>query len=59
MAESEDEGWRFTLWDESATQVIKTGVASGDPEAARLAREAASRAAVRGHAQWLKFLETP
>jgi hypothetical protein len=37
MAESEDEGWRFTLWDESAAQIIKTGIASGDPEAARLA----------------------
>lgn len=59
MAESEDKGWRFTLWDESAAQVIKTGVASGDPEAARLAREAASRAAARGHTQWLEFLETP
>jgi len=59
MAENEEEGWRFTLWDESAAQIIKTGVASGDPDAARLAGEAASRVAARGHAQWLEFLETP
>ncbi len=59
MAVSEDEGWRFTLWDESAAQIIKTAVASGDPEAVRLANEAASRAAARGHAQWLEFPKTP
>ena len=59
MAASEDDGWRFTLWDESAAQIIKTAVASGDPEAARLAGEAASRAAARGHAQWLEFRKTP
>ncbi|MHB8344039.1 MAG: hypothetical protein ACYDED_07225 [Ferrimicrobium sp.] len=59
MAESEDEGWRFTLWDESAAQIIKTAVASGDPGAVKLAGEAASRAAARGRAQWLEFLKTP
>lgn len=59
MAESEDEGWRFTLWDESAAQIIKTAVASGDLEAVRLGCEAASRAAARGHAQWLEFPKTP
>jgi hypothetical protein len=56
---AENEGWRFTLWDESASQIIKTGVASGDPEALRLAGEAASRAAARGHSRWLDLLETP
>ena len=59
MAEREDDGWRFTLWDESASQIIKAGVASGDPEALRLAREAASRAAARGHSRWLEYLEEP
>ena len=59
MAVSENEGWRFTLWDESAAQIIKTAVASGEPEAVRLANEAASRAAARGHARWLEFLKTP
>jgi hypothetical protein len=59
MAEREDDGWRFTLWDESAARIIKTGVASSDPEALRLAGEAASRAAARGHARWLEYLETP
>ena len=59
MAESEDEGWRFTLWDESAAQIIKTAVASGDPEAVRLGYEAANRAAARGHAQWLELPKTP
>jgi len=59
LAEGEDEGWRFTLWDESAAQIIKTAVASGDTEAVRLANEAASRATARGHAQWLEFLKTP
>ncbi len=59
VAESEGGGWHFTLWDESAAQIIKTGIPGGDPEAARLAGEAASRAAARGHAQWLEFLTTP
>jgi hypothetical protein len=57
MTEAEADGWRFSLWDASASQIIKTAMASADPEAMRLAREAASRAAVRGHAQWLEFLE--
>ena len=59
MAEREDDGWRFTLWDESASQIIKASVASGDPEAIRLTSEAASRAAARGHSRWLEFLEKP
>ena len=58
MTENEDEGWRFTIWDESAAKIIKTAAASGDLEALRLANEAASRAAARGHAQWLEFLKT-
>ncbi len=59
MVENEDDGWRLTLWDKSAAQIIKTAVASGDPEAVRLACEAASRAAARGHSQWLEFPKTP
>jgi hypothetical protein len=59
MAEREDDGWRFTLWDESASQIIKAVVVSGDSEALRLVREAASRAAARGHSQWLEYLEKP
>jgi hypothetical protein len=59
MAERESDGWRFTLWDESAAQIIRTAVASGDVEALRFAREAVSRAAARGHSQWLDFLADP
>lgn len=59
MTVAEADGWRFSLWDGSASQIIKTAMSSADPEAMRLAREAASRAAARGHAKWLEFLEAP
>jgi hypothetical protein len=59
MTGAEADGWRFTLWDGSASQIIKTSMASADPEAIRFAREAASRAAARGHAQWIQFLAEP
>lgn len=53
MVEHESDGWRLSLWDDSATTVIRTALASSDPEALRLAREIASRAAARGHTTWL------
>lgn len=59
MVGREADGWRFTLWDENAARIIRASIASGDHEAVRLANEAASRAAARGHARWLEFLKPP
>ena len=53
MVEHESDGWRLSIWDDSATKVIRAAFASSDSEAVRLAREAASRAAARGHTTWL------
>ncbi len=53
MVDHETDGWRFSLWDESAATIIRTGLASPDDEARRAAQEAASRAAARGHLSWL------
>ena len=53
MVDHETDGWRFSLWDESAATIIRTGLASPDQDARRAAQEAASRAAARGHLSWL------
>jgi hypothetical protein len=53
MVDHETDGWRFSLWDESAATIIRTALASPDHEARRAAQEAASRAAARGHLSWL------
>lgn len=53
MVDHETDGWRFSLWDESAATIIRTALASPDHDARRAAQEAASRAAARGHLSWL------
>ena len=53
MVDHEPDGWRFSLWDESAAAIIHTALASTDHDARRAAQEAASRAAARGHVSWL------
>ena len=53
MVDHETDGWRLSLWDESAATIIRNALASPDHESRRGAQEAASRAAARGHLSWL------
>jgi hypothetical protein len=53
MVDHETDGWRFSLWDESAATIIRNALASPDDDARRAAQEAASRAAARGHLSWI------
>ncbi len=53
IVDREPDGWRLTLWDESAASIIRAASASGDLAAVTAAHEAASRAAARGHLTWL------
>jgi hypothetical protein len=53
MVDHETDGWRFSLWDESAATIIRNALTSPDHEARLAAQEATSRAAARGHLSWL------
>ncbi|MGD0881704.1 MAG: hypothetical protein ABSB09_09075 [Acidimicrobiales bacterium] len=53
MVAHEEDGWRLSLWDDSASTVIRNALACPDPETLRFAREASSRAAFRGHQSWV------
>jgi hypothetical protein len=56
IVDRETDGWRFTLWDESAATILHAALASGEDAAADAAHIAASRAAARGHLAWLTFV---
>lgn len=59
MTQAESEGWRFALWDDAVDTIVTSARLSDDVDATRFSREAANRAAAKGHDRWLSLVDGP